>query len=94
MRNDLTDKVWALERTLPVSLFASDNVSMDKRLAELKKWHEKGGVMIMGYEIFRVMLTSASYKNVLTRDSDMKTARSYLQVWLKFAAIIIKFFKN
>ncbi|CAF0981206.1 unnamed protein product [Adineta ricciae] len=54
-RNEFRQWIGSLEPRIDVYLFSADDIAKKDRLAFLRRWHEGGGILIMGYEMYRLL---------------------------------------
>ncbi|CAF0874190.1 unnamed protein product [Rotaria sordida] len=52
-RNEFDDWLKDLEATINVYLFTNDDIRTENREDFLRTWYENGGVLLMGYEMYR-----------------------------------------
>ena len=66
-KNEFQQWISELEPYINIYLFIANDIVKKDRLEFLRHWHEDGGIMIMGYEMYR-LLTNVS-------DAKVKTSR-------------------
>lgn len=54
-KNEFRQWIGDLQPRIKVYLFTADDVAKKDRLQFLRRWHEDGGIMIMGYEMYRLL---------------------------------------
>ncbi|UJR09733.1 hypothetical protein I4U23_013962 [Adineta vaga] len=95
-RNEFRQWIGSLEPRIDVYLFNADDIAKKDRLQFLRRWYEGGGILIMGYEMYR-LLNYASDPTVKTprkktkkkpkstEDSDETSSSDSDQGWKKKA---------
>jgi transcriptional regulator ATRX len=54
-KNEFQQWIGKLEPQINVYLFTADDIAKEDRVQFLLHWHEDGGIMIMGYEMYRLL---------------------------------------
>ncbi|CAF1123246.1 unnamed protein product [Adineta steineri] len=84
-KNEFQQWIGKLEPHINVYLFTADDIAKKDRLQFLCHWHENGGIMIMGYEMYRLLTNNASDAKVKTSRKKQKLTKYSDRKWKKKA---------
>lgn len=75
------DEVYKTRRNsyINVTLLSADDTKMEDRVRKMKKWHQDGGVLVMGYDMFR-NLADCGKKDIEKNTSKNLNAKYFTEI--------------
>jgi len=84
-RSEFRQWIGDLEPKIPVYLFSAEDVVKKDRVPFLRRWHDGGGILIMGYEMYRLLNYSsdAAVKKPKAKKNEDEESEGSDSGWMK-----------